>query len=184
MRIRYALAAILVLAPAAAAAMCAPPGPPLSTTTPALFETLASASGPQQAYVAENAIWVHWTAAPDATAQDLLDEGMRRIRQSDFIGAEAALDALVDHCPDYAEGWNQRAYARFLQGRLDDALADITEALAREPKHFAALSGRIRILFSQGRIELARHALTDAIRINPWLRERAKLPLEPIEKKS
>lgn len=131
----------------------------------------------------EDAIWREWVMAPDDWAQDLLDTAMRKIRQSDFTKAEELLDELIAYCPDYAEGWNQRAYARFLQKKFDAALDDIRETLAREPAHFAALSGRIRILFSQGRTKLAQIALGEALEINPWLREKRMLNLEPIYEK-
>lgn len=163
------------------AQICGPIAAPISTSAPELFTALASAESEYESRGAEDAIWLRWIEAPDPTAQALLDEGMRRIRQSDFEGAEKALTTLIARCPDYAEGYNQRAYARFLAGKFDRSLEDITRALNREPKHFAALSGRIRILFSQGRTDLAREALTEAIKIHPWLRERRMLPIEPIE---
>ncbi len=176
--VTFAIAAL----PAAALACTAPE--PVSERFPDLFATLATAQDEGTARVTEDAIWREWVMAPDGHAQDLLDDGMRRIRQSDLDGAEAALSDLTVYCPDYAEGWSQRAYARFLQQRYDEALADIREALAREPRHFGALSGRLRILYTQGRIGLARRALTDAIEINPFLRERFLLPLDPLDTKT
>lgn len=160
---------------------CVAPDQPVSIRLPDLFTALGAAETEPQSYPLEDAIWREWVIAPTAEAQDLLDDGMRRIRQSDFEGAEARFDRLIALCPGYAEGYNQRAYARFLQGRFDDALADIRDALAYEPKHFAALSGKVRILFQQGRIGLAQQALAEAVAIHPWLRERRKLPLEPVD---
>ena len=58
----------------------------------------------------------------------MLGRGMGAIRAGDLIGAEQALDRLVTYCPDYAEGWNQRALARFLAGRHAEALADLDRA--------------------------------------------------------
>ena len=49
--------------------------------------------------------------------------------------------ALIDHDPDFAEGWNARATAYFNAGLLGPSVADIAETLKRNPKHFGALSG-------------------------------------------
>lgn len=178
-----ALIAALPVSPAWSAETvdaCGEVHPPVSARSPDLFDTLLAAPSEWESRFAEDDIWRAWVVAPDATAQDLLDEGMRRIRQSDFAGAEAKFDALIARCPDYSEGYNQRAYARFLAGKFDRSLEDIARTLEREPKHFAALSGRIRILFTQGRILLAREAMSQALAIHPWLRERRLLGLEPL----
>ncbi|MEM7505690.1 MAG: hypothetical protein AAF415_03010 [Pseudomonadota bacterium] len=191
---RPALILLALVVPAAASAQTAPttadpaqvaacvaPDKPVSARLPELFVALRAAESEAHSYPLEDAIWREWVVAPNPQAQTLLDDGMRRIRLSDFEGAERHFDRLIALCPGYAEGFNQRAYARFLQGRLDHSLEDIQEALMREPKHFAALSGRVRILFQQGRIGLAQQALAEAVEIHPWLRERRKLPLEPVE---
>ena len=170
--------------PALGHAACVPPEKPVSETYPALFDALALSPDETAARDDEDTIWREWVIAPDEISQNLLNEAMRRIRQSDFTRAEELLDELIAYCPDYSEGWNQRAYARFLQGAFDGALTDIQETLKREPRHFAALSGKVRILFSQGRIQLARRALAEALEINPWLREKRMLKLEPLYENS
>ena len=178
------LALSLLPGPAAAqnsdgAALCPASDEPVSARHPDLFDALKRAESEIAGLTAEDAIWRAWTTAPDEAAQTLLDDGMRRIRAADYTGAERQLDQLVTYCPRYAEGHNQRAFARFLQGRLDASLGDIETVLILEPKHFGALSGKIRILFQQGRIGLARATLAEALAIHPWLPERRALPLGP-----
>ena len=131
-----------------------------------------------------NQMWELWTDAPDEVAQTLLDRGMRARSSYDFLGALDALDRLVSYCPDYAEGYNQRAFVNFLRQDFAAALADLDRTLERSPRHVGALSGKALSLLGLGRHEEARAALTAALALNPWLSERALAapggPLAPI----
>ncbi len=90
----------------------------------------------------------------------------------DFDGAETILTALTKYCPDYAEGWNQRAFARFLRQDYNGALTDLDEALRLSPDHIAARSGKALTLMGLGRMDEAQGVLRDALALNPWLPER------------
>ena len=127
-------------------------------------------------------IWQSWSTAPDPMAQDFLDRGSQRIAWSDFDEAERLLSELVAYCPDFPEGWNQRAFARYLAGDLDGALADIERTLALEPRHFGALAGKALTLFRMGEDALGHLALSEAVAIHPWLSERHLLNRQPGEK--
>ena len=54
--------------------------------------------------------------------------------------------ALIDHAPDFAEGYNARATAFFQTGQFGQSLADIQQTLALNPRHFGAISGLALIL--------------------------------------
>ena len=140
-----------------------------------LLQALRSAKDPATGQSAANAVWAFWADAPDDRAQALLDRGMASIQRTMFKDAEKVLDELIAYCPDYPEGWNQRAFARFLDGRFDESLADIEEVLRREPSHFGALAGQVQIYVRQGRSGLAQLALKRAVGIHPWLGERSLL---------
>ena len=120
-----------------------------------LFDALKSSESEEAAAPFVRQIWDQWFVAPDERAQDLLIRGTLSMRQSDFDAAEETLSELTEYCPDYAEGWNQRAFARYLAGRFDRALEDIDRALELEPRHFGALAGRGLTLLRQGRVTLA-----------------------------
>ena len=120
-------------------------------------------------------MWRVWLRAPDEVAQSALDAGMMRREVFDFAGAIAEFDRLVEYCPAYAEGWNQRAFAYYLQGGFDKALVDLDAALALQPLHVAAQSGRALTLMNLGRIDEAREQMLIAVKNNPWLSERALL---------
>lgn len=141
----------------------------------ALFAALAAAGTEAEARAIEEAIWELWLTAPDGEAQALLDRALDRRRWGDHEAAIEALDELIAGWPDYAEGWNQRATVRFLQGEDDLSLADVEETLKREPRHFGALAGKALILLRQGKAAAAQLALIEAVRIDPWLRERSLL---------
>lgn len=121
-------------------------------------------------------LWEIWINAPDDEAQELMDQGRERIRLADYEKAIEHFTDLIEYCPQYAEGWNQRAFVNFLRQDYDASLDDITKALEIEPRHFGALAGRATVLIGMGRTEIGYKALRQALAINPWLSERHLLP--------
>ncbi|MEP3919852.1 tetratricopeptide repeat protein [Ascidiaceihabitans sp.] len=120
-----------------------------------------------------SSMWQVWLRAPNEQAQEVLDRGMRQRDVYDFVGAFKEFDTLATYCPTYAEGFNQRAYVQFLQGAFAGALKDLDLALAINPNHVAAQSGRALTLMQLGRIPEARTQMLAALKNNPWLSERA-----------
>lgn len=149
----------------------------------ALFEQARAAPSEAASRSAAEGLWQVYLRAPDAQAQEVLDRGMARRDSYDYLGAKADFDRLIAYCPDYAEGWNQRAFVYYLQGDFVRALADLDEALARLPDHVPAQSGRALTLMQLGQLEDARAQLLAALANNPWLSERALIapgaPLGP-----
>ena len=176
------LALICLLPMPALAQPCPAPDPALAAERAPLFGALAEAPTEMRGREIADRIWRSWHVAPDPHAQDLLDTAKRRLREADYAEAERLLTELVAYCPDYAEGWNQRAFARFLAGDLDDALGDLDRTLELEPRHFGALAGRALALLRQGRAELGQQALRAAVAVNPWITERYLLAEPPGEK--
>lgn len=174
---KWIISFCLVASPAVAD-VC-PPVQDHSARQGALIAELQTAPGEAQARVLTEELWELWTDAPDAQAQALLDEGMRKRSGYDFLGSRDALDQLVEYCPDYAEGYNQRAFTSFLRQDFAAALYDLEQALAINPRHIAALSGKGLTLMGLGRMDEAQEALRDAVDLNPWLQERALLTEQP-----
>ncbi|WP_415922257.1 tetratricopeptide repeat protein [Tateyamaria sp. SN6-1] len=148
----------------------------MSDAQPQLFDALKAAQNEMDGRTLQNWIWDLWIIAPDPTSQWLLDDARERIRYGDYDHAENILSELIDACPAYAEGWNQRAFARFLKQDYDRALDDIAMALELEPLHFGALAGRATTLINMGRTKAGISALKEAIAVNPWLSEPHLLP--------
>ncbi len=137
-----------------------------------LLQQLKSADTYNKGSAAIASMWLFWRAAPDEISQEMLDNGINSIRVADYIAAEDVLMRLVKYCPLYAEGYNQLAFAYFLQGNYEQSLAELGRTLEIEPLHFGALSGKALIYIKQGREDIAQVFLRRAVDVNPWLNER------------
>ena len=80
----------------------------------------------------------------------LLQRGREALEAGDIDRAIEHFSALIDHAPDFAEGYNARATAYFQKGLYGPSLEDIEQTLARNPRHFGALSGLALILEELG----------------------------------
>jgi len=142
-----------------------------------LFNTLANAPTQLEGQLAESAIWQLWfNQAPTAEARSLLDSAIERREAYDFEAAEALLDKLIETEPDYAEGYNQRAFIRFLRENFVASKADLEKTLTMVPNHFAAFAGLYQVHSRLGDREQALVNLASAVNLHPWLKERGGLP--------
>lgn len=142
-----------------------------------LFDNLLGAKTEQDGRIAEDAVWQFWfSRSPTAEIRAHLDAGIERREAYDFEAAEAHFDKVVQLAPSYAEGFNQRAFIRFLRQNYDEAKIDLEIVLTLEPKHFGALSGLYHILLIQNKRDEALSMLRRAVEIHPWLKERSLLP--------
>jgi len=165
------LALLLALAATPALADC-PEAPDHGAKIDALLAGTQKAATEYEARKLANDMWSYWTDAPDEVAQAMLDRGMGKRRSYDFLGALGDLNRLVAYCPEYAEGYNQRAFVYFLTQDYAPALADLDRAIALSPNHVAAQAGRVLTLLGMGNTSAARRALAEALVLNPWLPER------------
>lgn len=140
-----------------------------------LFAALKAATDEVSGREQEDRIWRYWMKGPTSEASQLVAQAMERRRWHDFAGALPLLDKAVAAAPEWAEAWNQRAFIHFLREDYDKSLADLERVLELEPKHFAALSGKARIMMRQGRMAVGQKFLRAAIAIHPWLKERSML---------
>lgn len=140
-----------------------------------LYIELKQSKTESAARAVENKIWQKWVIGPNTEATDLLAKAMERRRAYDFAGSLEILNKVVEKTPNWAEGWNQRAFVHFLREEFDKSLEDADRAIELEPNHFGALAGKAQILMSQGRTELGQKALRRAIKLHPFLKERALL---------
>jgi len=143
----------------------------------ALFENLANAKNELEGRTAEGEIWELWfSQSPSASVRASLDAGLERRYAYDYEAAEAHFDSVIDNAPEYAEGYNQRAFIRFLRQNYEGAATDLEITLKLEPQHFGALSGMHHILMIQNRVKAAKTMLRQAVTVHPWLKERSALP--------
>lgn len=165
------LALTLSCAPAFVAAEC-PPVKDQTERLDRLISALKLAPNETAAQLISNEMWDIWDDAPDETAQRLLDDGLARRAGADFDGALKAFEQLILYCPNYAEGYNQRAFIRFIQQDYAPALIDLDRTIALSPKHVGAISGKALTLIGLKRDEEAQTVLRQALALNPWLKER------------
>ena len=165
---------VLIFSTSIAAADCPPP-PDISEAQDALLSAAQQLPDERGAREISNKLWELWATAPDEVAQELLDRGMAARASYNFLDAFDAFNRLVDYCPDYAEGYNQRAFVNFLREDFASALVDLELALERHPTHVAALSGKALTLMGLGRQDEAQEVLREALKLNPWIPERGLL---------
>ncbi|MDU8913981.1 tetratricopeptide repeat protein [Aestuariicoccus sp. MJ-SS9] len=149
-----------------------PVAPDHSQALERLFDEVQQAQNDMEGRIIANRMWEYWTDAPDEPSQAMLDQGMRARGSYDFLTALDRFDKLVNYCPFYAEGYNQRAFINFLREDYTAALPDLEQALKLNPKHVGALAGKGLTLMALGRDVEAQEALRAAVALNPWLGER------------
>ena len=147
-----------------------------------LLAELKAAKSEADSREIENKLWKFWRSFADEESRRLLEASREAQLRFDIGNSLRALEALVKHQPQFAEGWNQYSYALFLAGSLDASLEALERTLALEPMHFAALAGKGIILTQQGNVLEAQAPLKRALEINPWLKERSLIVEEPGQK--
>jgi tetratricopeptide (TPR) repeat protein len=134
-----------------------------------LFEALKAAPDDESAKYIENRIWAIWIASSSDTANLLMSRAKIAVDGKDFDLAIKLLNAVIDIRPDFVEAWNRRATVYYTKKDFGHALADIHEVLAREPRHFGALSGLGIILQELGDDKHALEVFRRALAVHPRL---------------
>jgi tetratricopeptide (TPR) repeat protein len=135
-----------------------------------LFKALKAAPDDSTAKAIEIRIWATWMVSPSDTANLLMSRVRRAIKGKDLKLAIKLLDAIIKIKPSYVEAWNQRATIYYKERRYGRAIADISEVLKREPRHFGALSGLGMIFQQIGDDAEALEAYRRALKVYPRLK--------------
>jgi len=134
-----------------------------------LFEALKAAPDADSAKLVEGRIWALWLHSGSDTTDLLMTRVKTAIEGKDNSLAIELLTAVIGLKPDYMEAWNRRATLYFASKDYGKAVADIREVLAREPRHFGALTGLGIIMQEFGEDKLALEAFRRALAVNPHL---------------
>src|SRR5467141_206685 len=107
-------------------------------------EALAALRGPDPVLAAraEATLWEIWCRSGIPEIDRLLRQGIEAMERRELEDAIALFGRIIERAPDFAEGWNKRATARYVAEDYEGAVADCEETLARNPNHFGALSGQ------------------------------------------
>lgn len=107
----------------------------------------------------------------DSPAMDLLyRRGVEAAEEGEFGIAIEHFSALVDHAPDFAEGYHSRASAFFSVGMMGPAIDDLRQTLVLNPRHFEAMFGVGIIMEELGKTDQAAqayHAIQEIYPLNP-----------------
>jgi tetratricopeptide (TPR) repeat protein len=134
-----------------------------------LFGALKIAPDEDSAKAIEQRIWAAWMVSGSDTCTLLMSRVKAAADDKDYDLAIKLLNAIIEIKPDYVEAWNQRATVYYMINDYGHSLADLREVLAREPRHFGALSGLGLILQDIGDDKHALEAYRKALAIDPHL---------------
>jgi tetratricopeptide (TPR) repeat protein len=146
-----------------------PNRPERSNNLDFLFGALKAAPDPESAKAVENRILTLWQVSGSDTADLLMTRVRQAVEAKDIELGIKLLDSIVELQPDYVEGWNRRATLHFMQKDFGASLADLRQALAREPRHFGALVGLGMILQEIGEEKMALQVFRRARELHPHL---------------
>jgi len=147
-----------------------------------LFDRLRTTADPLEAQIIEVQIWRIWTDSGRDDMNALVEDGTRFMIQGRLKEAIAIFDRVVTTLPDFAEGWNKRATAHYLNGDYPASVIDIECTLALEPRHFGAISGMGLIFMARGDEANALRAFEEVLKVHPHARG-AKARVEELHKK-
>jgi len=134
-------------------------------------EALAALRGEDPALVAraEAALWQIWCRSGIAEVDRLLGEGVEAMERQELGEAIALFTRVIERAPDFAEGWNKRATARYLAEDYAGSVADCQETLARNAHHFGALSGQGLCHMALGQYREAATLFRRCLAVHPHL---------------
>lgn len=134
-----------------------------------LFGALKIAPDEASAKAIEDRIWAIWVSSGSDTCNLLMSRVRAATDDKDYDLAGRLLDAVIALEPNYVEAWNRRATVNYLKQDYGQAIADIGQVLAREPRHFGALAGLGMILQEIGDDKHALEAYRQALAVDPHL---------------
>jgi len=133
----------------------------------ALFERIAVTDDSEEAAAVQRKIWQIWLRAGQAQLDALMEKGIEALTVNELERAIELFTEIIETSPNFAEGWNKRATAYYLNGDFTASVRDIERTLALEPRHFGAVSGMGLIFLSRGDKVGALQAFTRVLEINP-----------------
>jgi len=134
-----------------------------------LFGALKAAPDAETGKAIEERIWALWFVSGSDTTDLLMTRVKTAFEGKDMDLALELLDAIVTLKPDYVEAWNRRATIFFLKKDYGRSLDDIRQVLAREPRHFGALSGLGMIMQEFGEEKRALEVFRKALAVHPHI---------------
>ena len=117
--------------------------------------------------MAEHGLWSVWFRCGSPEANHQLCRGTQALNRRDFEHAVQHFTRAIEHDPTFAEAYNQRALAWYLQERYDESIEDCLRTTERMPCHFGAWAGLGHCYAHQGKLEDAVRSYERSLEINP-----------------
>ena len=136
------------------------------TVLDGLFQELIEAEDGNHARIAARVI-ARFEKSGSPAMDLLFRRGGDALDDGEDLAAVEHLTALVDHAPDFAEGYHRRATAYFRAGLMGPALDDLRQTLVLNPRHFRAMFGVGILMEELGRQEEAIAAYEAVLDIYP-----------------
>ncbi len=114
-----------------------------------------------------NRIVARWERSGSAAMDLLLQRGIAALDGREFHIAVEHFTALIDHAPDFAEGYYHRATVYYAMGLMGPALDDLRQALVLNPRHFVAMQFVAQVMEELGQIDAAKETLEIVLQIYP-----------------
>ena len=115
-----------------------------------LYALLTTAADKKTAKRISNALERIYLTSGSPTVDLLMERGIKAANAKKYDQALKYLDAVTELAPDYAEGWNRRAFVFYKQNDYHRAAGDLRRVLALDPNHIKALDGLGTILQATG----------------------------------
>ena len=119
--------------------------------------------------MAEHALWSIWFRGGTPPANQQLAHGAKSLSDREFDHALRRFSRALVLCPDFAEAYDQRGIAHYLQDHFEAALLDYQRTVELMPCHFSAWAGLGHCYAQLEMIPQAIEAYEQAREINPHL---------------
>ncbi len=120
-----------------------------------LYRQLRQIRTPDMARLMERRIASVWASAGDIAANTDMRNALAAIAARDFVVARKLLDRVIARQPSFVDAWVKRAALLVAHDRLEEALADLRQALRLDPDHFEAVHILASVLRRVGETEAA-----------------------------
>lgn len=132
-----------------------------------LFEKLKNAPNEQAATLPEADVVAALLESGSGTTDLLMERANTAAQNGDYQLARELYDRIVILSPDFTEGWFQRSALFVRDENYAEALRDLGEVLALEPRHFPAWFRTANLLETLGSKSEAVDAYKKALEIHP-----------------
>ena len=143
-----------------------------------LYAHLAAADSAETAKKVQSTIERLWGHSGSDTVALLMQRSAKALGAKDNDLALKFMDYVVLLAPDFAEGFNRRAFIHFSRNDMPSAVGDLRRALALEPNHFKALDGLAQIWRQMGNAKGALSVVKQLLEVHPYWEGAAKLAEE------